>query len=470
VRKAREDSPLALGPSNSLLGLVAEACRTAGSSRGERSALERILALAVLATRTERAFVLRADASIEAYHGPPDRCSSPSRTAVRLAVGRDRALIRPDLTTGDRLLAGESVRGLALRCVLATIVPHVAPSRVLLLDGRAPAGIQVAEALDAFAAVVGWTLSAWPLAAAPTIEAVRSTSMVEALAWADRAARTELPILVRGETGSGKERFARRIHLHSRRPTGPLLAINCAAVPETLLEGELFGSARGAYTGADRDRVGLFRQAHGGTLFLDEIGEMTQAMQAKLLRALEERRVRPIGGATEIEVDARLVAATHRDLSALVEQGAFRSDLFHRLAVLEVLVPPLRERIEDLRPLVTELAPPLARETGCALPRLEDDAWRALEAHDWPGNVRELRSVLARAMLRAGSEPIAARHLGALASPVEARAGRARETLERRMILEALDRAEGVVAHAARRIGWSRQKLARRMRATGVSR
>jgi DNA-binding NtrC family response regulator len=491
VRKAREDSPVAPRPSNrpssSLLGFVARACREAGGGAvGDAAALDRVLGLAVAATRTERAFVVRSELAgaptIEAYHGPPDRCSSPSRTAVRLVAGRDRALIRPALEAGDRLLDGESVRALALRSVLAASVPHVVPARILLLDGRAPAGVQLptalAEALDAFAAVVGMTLALSPCATpspssteAAADPTVRAETMRDALAWADRAARTELPVLVRGETGAGKERFAQRIHARSRRHAGPLLAINCAAVPESLLEAELFGSVRGAYTGADRDRVGLFRQAHGGTLFLDEIGEMPPAMQAKLLRALEDRRVRPIGGAAEVDVDARLVAATHRDLSRLVERGGFRSDLFHRLAVLEVLVPPLRDRIEDLRALVAELAPQLSRETGCVVPQIDEDAWHALETHAWPGNVRELRAVLARAMLRAGPEPLSARHLGPLGGRGgERTVGPSSDSLERRMIVDALDRADGVVAHAARRIGWTRQKLARRMRAIGIAR
>jgi len=468
---------------------VAQACRTAvATSCDGRSALGDLLGLAVEATCTERAFVVRCESCaadtpvIEAYHGPPDRRSGPSRTALRLALARSRALIRPDLADDDRLLRGDSVRALALRSVLATVVPRARPARVLVLDGRAPAGAQLpaslADVLDAFAALVGLSL-----ALAPTVSpsagqdgcapdpAVRAESMREALAWADRAARTDLPVLIRGETGAGKERFARRIHARSRRQAGPLLAINCAALPEALLEAELFGSVRGAYTGADRDRAGLFRQAHHGTLFLDEIGEMPPAMQAKLLRALEDRRVRPIGASAEIEVDVRLVAATHRDLARLVERGAFRADLFHRLAVLEVRVPALRERIQDLRALVAELGPGLARETGCGAPHLDESAWRALEAHAWPGNVRELRAVLARAMLRAGASPVCARHLDELDTAGRSLSGAsADDSLERRMIVGALRDADGVVALAAARIGWTRQKLARRMRAIGVAR
>jgi two-component system response regulator PilR (NtrC family) len=251
-----------------------------------------------------------------------------------------------------------------------------------------------------------------------------------------------------------------------------MLALNCAALPETLFEAELFGTVRGAYTGADRDRAGLFGMAHGGTLFLDEIGDMARPMQAKLLRTLEDRRIRPLGSASEIEVDVRVVAATHRDLGRLVDRGEFRADLLHRLAVLEVRVPPLRERIVDLRPLVAALAPSLARDTGLGLPRVEDDAWRTLESYSWPGNVRELRAVLARAMLRAGSSPVRAVHIAELRHGGAGGAGDGGPdaSLERRMIADALREAGGVVRRAALDIGWSRQKLSRRIAALGIDR
>ncbi len=474
--------------SPSLLHWVAAACRTVVESPlAGRARLDGVLELALRALHMERAFVVRAgplaaeSPAIEAYHGPPDRRGAPSRTAVRLALARGRPVVYPSLEASDPLLRGASVRSLALRSLLVTIVPQASPGRVLMLDGRVPNDLlptPLAEALEAFAALVAISLVAQPSAGPPDDEApdaravaTRSVPMREALEWADRAARTDLPVLVRGETGSGKERFARRIHAQSRRHAGPLQAINCAALPEALLEAELFGSTRGSYTGADRDRPGLFRLAHGGTLFLDEIGEMPQSMQAKLLRALEDRRVRPVGASAEVEVDVRLVAATHRDLEELVERGAFRGDLLYRLAVLEVRVPPLRERLEDLPLLVAELGPALARDTGCGLPRLADCAWRELAAHTWPGNVRELRAVLARATLRAGSAAVTAQQLVELG---HARRGPPRgvaaDPLERSMIEDALAATGGVVTEAAARIGWTRQKLNRRMRALGVAR
>jgi two-component system response regulator PilR (NtrC family) len=207
-------------------------------------------------------------------------------------------------------------------------------------------------------------------------------------------------------------------------------------------------------------------------LLLDEVGDTSPAMQAKLLRAIQEKKVRPVGGEQEIPVDVRILAATHRPLRHMVQAGGFRTDLYHRLAVLEVRVPPLRERIEDLSLLIESLAPRLARETGCGAPRIADCAWAVLQSYSWPGNVRELHAVLARAMLHAEGDDIRAHHLGL---PEESSTGDVaaeghRGTLEEEMIESALASAAGSMAEAARRIGWTRQKLYRRMRALGIAR
>jgi transcriptional regulator with PAS, ATPase and Fis domain len=280
-----------------------------------------------------------------------------------------------------------------------------------------------------------------------------------------------LPVLVLGETGSGKEGAARLLHSEGQRCTAPFVAVNCTALSETLLEAELFGAVRGAYTGAERNRPGLFRLAEGGTLLLDEVGDMPPAMQAKLLRVLEESRVRPVGGEEEAVVDVRIVAATHRDLTRLVRDGAFRADLYYRLAIVEVAVPPLRDRLEDLPLLVEHLAPRLARETGRSYSGVATSAWDVLGRYDWPGNVRELRTVLARALLRADGRAIASRHLDPL-QPHPAHLSLndcpSRIPLERRMIERALAGEGGSVTRAARRIGWTRQKLYRRIRALAV--
>jgi sigma-54-dependent transcriptional regulator len=279
-------------------------------------------------------------------------------------------------------------------------------------------------------------------------------------------------VLLTGETGTGKEEIARAIHGASPRAAGPFVAVNCAAMPETLIESEMFGAVRGAYTGADADRPGLFRLAHGGTILLDEVGDMPPAMQAKLLRVLQDGRVRPVGGSTEFVVDVRIVAATHGDLPSLVAEGRFREDLYWRLATAEVRVPPLRDRREDISLLAEHLLSRLRADAGTGVgATLDPPALEALEACDWPGNVRQLQAVLARALLRSGGGTISLAHLD-LPAPAEAPAGEpaAAAPLERRWIEEALRGARGSVAGAAARIGWSRQKLYRRMRALGVPR
>ena len=278
------------------------------------------------------------------------------------------------------------------------------------------------------------------------------------MAWVRRIAPTSLPVVVHGESGSGKERVARALHDLGPRRDGPFVAVNCTAVAESLLEAELFGAMRGAYTGSDRDRPGLFRRADGGTLLLDEVGDMPQAMQAKLLRALESGRVRAVGGTEESAIDVRVVAATHRDLSSLVAAGSFREDLVYRLAVLRVDVPPLRSRPEDLPTLVDELTTRLHKQTGHATPRLSPTAWSTLRAQRWPGNVRQLHAVLASALLRSTDGLI---RDGDLGLPI----GRmpVAKPLERGMIEAALSETGGCVTLAASRIGWSKQKLYRRM-------
>jgi DNA-binding NtrC family response regulator len=287
--------------------------------------------------------------------------------------------------------------------------------------------------------------------------------------WVRRVAASDLSVIIQGESGTGKERVCGEIHRLSARGQGPFVAVNCGALPETLLEAELFGAARGAYTGSDRDRPGLFRLADGGTLFLDEVADMPPAMQAKLLRALQEQRVRPLGGAEEVKFDVRILAASHRNLVDQVQDGCFRSDLYFRLSVLRVEVPPLRARLDDLPGLVLDLAPRLLRETGLGPPRLSPGAWDVLLRHDWPGNIRELHSVLARALILSGGKELSARHVGAAAGPVLTARPSGRQ-LEREMILSALLSARGRIATAARSIGWSRQKLYRRIEALKIER
>ena len=213
-----------------------------------------------------------------------------------------------------------------------------------------------------------------------------------------KVARGMAPVLIHGESGTGKELVAQALHASSQRADGPLVAVNCGAIPENLLEAEFFGARKGSYTGASQDRDGYFQAARGGTLFLDEIGDLPLAMQSKLLRSIQERSVRPLGSTQEETVDVRIVSATHRDLAADVQSGRFRQDLYYRLNVIEIVIPPLRERREDLPALCTALLARISQESGMPVPTLTDDAINAIAAHPLTGNVRELENLLHRAV------------------------------------------------------------------------
>lgn len=213
-----------------------------------------------------------------------------------------------------------------------------------------------------------------------------------------KVAGSMAPILIQGESGTGKELVARAVHGCSHRASGPFVAVNCGAIPENLLEAEFFGARKGAYTGSTQDRMGYFQAAKGGTLFLDEIGDLPLAMQSKLLRAIQERAVRPLGSAQEDTVDVRIVSATHKDLNAGAQAGSFRQDLYYRLNVIEIAVPALRERIEDLPALCNALLIRICGESDAAVPQLTEAALRQLQAHPFHGNVRELENMLHRAV------------------------------------------------------------------------
>lgn len=221
-----------------------------------------------------------------------------------------------------------------------------------------------------------------------------------------KVARSMAPVLIRGESGTGKELVARALHASSQRADGPLVAVNCGAIPENLLEAEFFGARKGSYTGANADRDGYFQAARGGTLFLDEIGDLPLSMQAKLLRAIQERSVRPLGSTQEETVDVRIVSATHRDLAADVQAGRFRQDLYYRLNVIEIVIPPLRERREDLPALCAALLDRIAGEAGLPVPALTAQALAALARHPLTGNVRELENLLHRAVALSDAEDL----------------------------------------------------------------
>jgi two-component system, NtrC family, response regulator PilR len=228
-----------------------------------------------------------------------------------------------------------------------------------------------------------------------------------------KVARSMAPVLVHGESGTGKELVARAIHDNSPRAAAPFVAVNCGAIPEALLEAEFFGYRKGAFTGANEDRDGFFQAAQGGTLFLDEIGDLPLAMQSKLLRVIQERAVRPLGGVAELPVNVRLLSATHRDLGAEVQAARFRQDLFYRLNVIRIVVPPLRERLADVPLICQAVIERIARDAGVSpVPTLASDALQELLRHDFPGNVRELENLLHRALALAGDSVITRADLG----------------------------------------------------------
>ncbi|AOJ27158.1 sigma-54-dependent transcriptional regulator [Burkholderia seminalis] len=320
-----------------------------------------------------------------------------------------------------------------------------------------------------------------PVSTRPRLLGV-SAAMRDVQKQIGRAATSDATVLVTGETGTGKEVAARVLHAASARHAQPFVAVNCAAIPADLLESELFGHRRGAFTGAHADRAGRLVEADGGTLFLDEIGDMPAAMQAKLLRALQERQVTPLGADRPTAIDIRVVAATHRDLAAAVANGTFREDLFYRLNVIPLHLPPLAERVADILPLAAHF---LAGAAGARPLHLTNDAQRALLDHRWPGNVRELRNVMERAAALAPGPAIGAADLGLAAVPALQNGSDtlalpaslfdlplpdALAAVERAAILRALERANGNRAEAARQLGIGRQSLYARMAHLGIER
>jgi len=304
----------------------------------------------------------------------------------------------------------------------------------------------------------------------------------------ERVAASDISVLLLGETGSGKEVMAEAIHSRSPRASKPLLRLNCAALSESLLESELFGHEKGAFTGADKSKPGLLETAEGGTVFLDEIGEMPAPLQAKLLRVLEERMVTRVGGLRPKPIDVRFISATHRDLGAESSRGRFRQDLFFRLNGISLVIPPLRERPSEIEALARAfLAAGLA--PGAPEPTLSPAAVAALKAHPWPGNVRELRNVMGRAMVLSGGGTIEPEHLNLepprpaprlepapAAAPSQAAAmpegplSQAIDALEKQRILDALERCAGNQSRAAKMLGISRGTLLARLDAFGIPR
>jgi two-component system response regulator PilR (NtrC family) len=314
---------------------------------------------------------------------------------------------------------------------------------------------------------------------APAIAALRQ--MIE------RLARSQAPVHVAGESGTGKELVARMIHAQSPRGDAPFVPVNCGAIPTELMESEFFGHRKGAFTGAVRDKTGLFQLAEGGTLFLDEVGDLPLHMQVKLLRALQERAVRPVGGDGETKVNVRVISATHRDLATLVAQGSFRQDLYYRLNVIEIRTPPLRDHVEDIPKIAAAILTRLAPTNGLpAAPKLDAAALRLLQSHSFPGNVRELENVLERAVTlcdgqRIGVDdlqlrdeapiPLARSKPGTPAIPTAAASGgleNQMEDMERAAIQQALEQARYNKTKAAVLLGMSFRSLRYRIKKLGI--
>jgi DNA-binding NtrC family response regulator len=307
-----------------------------------------------------------------------------------------------------------------------------------------------------------------------------------------RVAAQDVTVLITGESGTGKELVARAIYQHSRRAKAPFMALNCAAIPEALLESELFGHERGAFTGADRRRIGKFEQCNGGTLLLDEIGDMPSPLQAKILRLLQEQTFERVGGNETLRSDVRVIAATHRDLKARAADGTFRADLYYRLGVFSIPLPALRDRGDDLETLVRHYLRRFGREMGRDVREIDPDALARLRAHGWPGNVRELQSVVKQALLQARGPVLLPAFLPKLA-PAAPEAGTApaaldlealvragltanagdlyaaiHQDVDRLLLARALDHTQGNHREAARLLGISRQTLRVKLRALGI--
>jgi nitrogen regulation protein NR(I) len=322
-----------------------------------------------------------------------------------------------------------------------------------------------------------------------------SRGMQEIYKEIGRIASKPVNVLIRGETGTGKELIARAVYQHSNRAKAPFIAINCAAIPETLLESELFGHERGAFTGAELRRIGRFEQADHGTIFLDEIGDMTPGTQVKLMRVLQERCLQRLGGKETLPVDVRVIAATHRDLEAAIQQKQFREDLYYRLSVVVITLPPLRDRQEDIPDLVKYFLRKHAAELGVADPSIHAEAVEFLRAQSWPGNVRELENVVRKVLLLAQGYTINADHVRAALSrtgpPVEASQqslrqfvdellaaakrgeledahGRLLQAAEREIFSRAIELAQGNQAKAARWVGVSRLTMREKLIQFGI--
>jgi len=299
----------------------------------------------------------------------------------------------------------------------------------------------------------------------------RSPSLLAAIELARRVAETDATVLIHGESGSGKELMARAIHAASKRAEGPFIPVNCASIPETLLESELFGFKEGAFTGATRDHKGKFLQSHKGTLFLDEIGDLSLSAQAKILRALQEQEIDILGGQDALQVDVRIIAATNKDLERMVQEGNFRNDLYYRLNEVVIEIPPLRERRDDIPLLINHFIEEFNQALGKSVKGISEAALSYLMRYDWPGNVRELKNVIKRAMIMIDGDMLWLEHLPIKVEMEDTDSASllSLAEVERRHIEKVLRACKWNKSRAARVLGISRPRLDRKIKAYNLT-
>jgi DNA-binding NtrC family response regulator len=432
------------------------------------AALERELARARFADRSAALLLLEGDAAPGAW------------LSALLSSEHDATVGSYAPQTLEVLLAGASAAAAQQICAQLTGLTRAGVA-VFPQHGDGAAGL-LAAAADAFHRAGG----AHPVAVASVSSdaddgaVVVSAAMRELHDTARRAARSSLPVLIRGETGVGKEVLARVVHEASPRRGAPFVALNCGALPPSLLQSQLFGHERGAFTGADSRHEGAARRADGGTLFLDEVGELTQEAQVALLRVLAEGEILPLGASASQRVDLRVIAATHADLEALSQRGDFRLDLYYRLAVVTLAVPPLRERVDEIEPLVTRFLEAARARHGTRVTRVAPEVLARLQSYGWPGNVRELRNVLERAAVLASSDrlelddlPTTLRGAGAGPGDAEQQAASFRQRLQRveaELITEALRACDYNQSEAARRLHMPLRTMVRKIKSYGLGR
>jgi two-component system response regulator PilR (NtrC family) len=410
-----------------------------------------------------------------------DSASSVAEAKQRLAAGRYRlCLTDMRLPDGEGLELVRHIAALPGDLPVAVITAHgSAENAVAALKAGAFDYVSKPVGLEQLRALVKSALSLPEVGAAapggqPLLGA--STALRQVRETIAKLARTQAPVHICGESGSGKELAARQIHALGPRRERPFVPVNCGAIPENLMESEFFGYRKGAFTGAQEDRGGFFQAADGGTLFLDEVAELPLPMQVKLLRAIQEKRVRKVGATQEEPVDVRVISATHQDLAACVEARAFRQDLYYRLNVIELEMPPLRECREDIPLVAAAILERLAAQSGVPLPALAPEALDALKSYDFPGNVRELENILERALALSGESLISAEdlRLQPAAAPEEGEAGPGGslpaylDRVEREAILEALGKTGFNRTAAAKLLGVTFRALRYRMQRLGI--